>query len=233
MKPIIGIVSRSCKDNEDYSILYTNNNVVKSIIKCGGIPILILPPQDLDYEEKNPKDIDKLTDENKNDLNRIINMCDGIIMPGGYKWYEYDEYICRYAIDNNIPILGICAGMQLMAKVLNNDRRNIDDTVKNETNINHSVKGVRYVHSININKESLLYKILDKEEIEVNSRHNYHVSNELSYLASAYSKDGLIEAIEYNDNKFALGVQWHPESMIDYDINAKKIISKLIEDSKK
>lgn len=234
MKPIIGIVARSQKDIDGYSILYANNFCVKAIIDCGGIPFLILPTQGIDYEEKNPRDIARMNDQSKKDLNDVLDKCDGILMPGGYKWYEYDEYICKYAVDKSIPILAICAGMQVLSKTLNNEKINaLDNTVKNNTYINHYVKAAKYAHKIKIKKDTLLYKIVGKEEIEVNSRHNYHVPNELSFLASAYSEDGLIEAVEYANNKFTLGVQWHPESMIDYDINSKKIIENLINASRK
>ena len=74
-KPIIGIVGR--KDNE---IIKVNNSIVKAIIKCGGNPILILP---------------------SNRLKDILKICDGIVMPGGTDIYDYDKYICNYAIEND------------------------------------------------------------------------------------------------------------------------------------
>lgn len=234
MKPIIGILARSQKDNEDCSIFYANNFVVKSIVKCGGIPLLILPNQGINYEDNKPSETIKLTTKNKEDLNDILNRCDGILIPGGYKWYEYDEYICKHAVDNNIPLLGICAGMQILAKVLNNDKINgLDNTIINETYINHHQTNIKYAHKVRIIKDSLLYRILKKDEIKVNSRHNYHISNELSFLASAYAEDDVIEAVEYKENKFTLGVQWHPESMIEYDEDSKKIIYMFIESAKK
>lgn len=229
MKPIIGIVSRSTKDNEGYSILYTNSFVSQAIIKSGGIPFTILPTQEVDYESDIPAKIIRLNDDDKDDINKVLNMCDGIVIPGGVKWYEYDEYICKYAIEHNIPFLGICAGMQLLAKVLNNNKIDgIDNTVRNNTTLNHHQKDVKYVHNIQILEDSLLYRIVNKTVIPVNSRHNYHVPNELSFLSTAYSEDGLIEAVEYKDNEFVLGIQWHPESMIDYDENAKKIFNYFI-----
>lgn len=234
MKPIIGIVARSQKDSGNYSILYANNKVVRAVVKCGGTPLLILPNQGIDYEENTPSDTIRLSNKDKEELNNVLNKCDGILIPGGHKWYEYDEYICKYAVDNDIPLLGICLGMQLLSKVLNNNKINgIDNTVKNETNIEHQKVDATYAHKIKILKESLLYEILKKDEINVNSRHKYHVPSELSFLASAYADDGIIEAVEYKNNRFTLGVQWHPESMIDYDEESKKIINAFIEKAKK
>ena len=232
MKPIIGIVSRSEK-MEEKGVYYINNIVVRSVVECGGIPLLIVPTQNVDYEEKDPGKIDRLTEENKEDLKIVLDKCDGILMPGGSKWYEFDEYVCKYALDNDIPLLGICMGMQLLAKKLNNDNKGLDNTVKNDTEINHSRPGVDYVHSVKILKDTLLYDIIGKEEINVNSRHNYHVPDELKFLQSAYSSDNIIEAVEDKNNKFTLGVQWHPEVMQFYDEDAKKIIKEFIDKSKK
>ena len=54
-KPIIGIVGRYDVDNEDYSVICCFESVRRRIIKKGGIPILILPNQDVSYNDSNPK----------------------------------------------------------------------------------------------------------------------------------------------------------------------------------
>lgn len=233
MKPIIGIVARSKKNEFDKSILVVDSKVSEAVTKLGGIPFMILPTQGIDYETDTPNKIKRLTEQDKMDLERILNLCDGIIMPGGSKWFEFDEYISKYAVDNDIPLLGICAGMQLLAKTLNNNRIDgLDNTIQNDGLIDHNQARLEYVHRVDILKDSLLYEILKKESIEVNSRHKYHIPLELSFIASSYSEDGLIESVEYKDNKFTLGIQWHPESMIDYDEDAVKIISAFIEKSR-
>ena len=160
-KPIIGIVGRSDTSSEDYNIICCFENIRRSIIKKGGIPILILPNQDLDYESISSHDIDKLTMEQKNDLIRIIDMCNGILMPGSYRLFEYDKFIYEYSLNKNIPILGICGGMQLMGLVDNPLSRSNEIIMKNDTKINHFQRGEKYVHKINIIPDSLLHKILN------------------------------------------------------------------------
>lgn len=83
-KPVIGIVGRFDTVTEDYNVMCCYENVRKSIIKKGGIPLLILPNQDVKYEDK---DIDELTNEEKNDLIKVIDLCDGILIPGSYRLY--------------------------------------------------------------------------------------------------------------------------------------------------
>lgn len=48
-----------------------------------------------------------------------------------------------------------------------------------------------------------------------------------------YSEDGIIEAIELKKNKFAIGVQWHPEMILDESIEAKKLFNRFIDVCKK
>lgn len=74
-------------------------------------------------------------------------------------------------------------------------------------------------HKITINKNSILFKILNKEEIMVNSLHSFAISN-TSLDISAYSSDGIIEAVESKNRKFFLGIQWHPE-LLDYEYSKK------------
>ena len=103
-----------------------------------------------------------------------------------------------------------------------------DTTIKNETIINHCQKEVKYVHDVELVPNTLLHSILNVDTIKVNSRHNYHVGGVVNLNIDAVSEDGLIEALSYPGKKFILGVQWHPESLIDEDINSKKIFDRFI-----
>lgn len=232
LKPIIGIVGRSDTSNENYNTICCFESVRRSIVKMGGIPILILPNQDLEYEISKPKDIDRLTNEEKEDFKKVIDLCDGIVMPGTYKLFEYDKFIYEYAYELDIPILGLCGGMQLMGLVDNKELESKEVLVKNDTDLKHFQKGVKYVHKVNIVENTLLSKILNKSEIQINSRHNYHLDKVKDLKVSAYSEDGFIEAVEVINKKFILGVQWHPESMLEYDENSKKIFEYFIDSCK-
>lgn len=228
MKPIIGIVGRTNKVRNNKYNIFVNDNHRRAIIKSGGIPISILPTQNIKYEKiNNKKTNNPLTEEEKNDIIRVIEKCDGIILQGGYYSYYYDEFIARYCIENDIPILGTCLGMEIMAAVDCNTSR-IENVSLINSKIKHKQIKAKYVHSINIKKGSLLYKIIGLDKIQVNSRHIYSVKNLNKAKIVAESEDGIIEAIEFENRKFAIGVQWHPEDLFDVDENMLKIYKAFI-----
>ncbi len=205
-KPIIGIVGRYEKN-----YIKVNESVKDAVTKCGGIPILIIPTQ-IKYDKE-------LSNEEKKDLINQILLCDGIISPGGSNEYPYDKFICEYCKENSIPMLGICLGMQIMASYKNLE------TTKN----NHCFQNLKYAHKIFINKDTILKYILGNETY-VNSRHKCKIKDVKNYIISAISDDGVIEAIE-DDN--SIGVQWHPEDMIEYDTKQKNLIKYFINICKK
>jgi len=225
MKPIIGIVEWPYFDKDDDQIFEVPVAISNKIIKHGGIPLGIFPPIQADFASKNIKEIDF---KERYDLYRLLGKCDAIIKPGAIRIYNYERLIYDYAVCMDMPFLGICAGMQLMAHF---DKLKIEDNIKNHSNINHYLKPANtYAHKIIIDKDSMLFKILGKEQILVNSKHHYHVKDSGKLKISALSEDGYIEAIENKKARFQLGVQWHPE-LLD-DMYSEAIFDSLIEHAK-
>ena len=103
-------------------------------------------------------------------------------------------------------------------------------TVKNDGFIEHHSKNV-YQHKVMICKNTKLYSILNKDIIEVNSRHNYHIPD-TNLDVSAVSEDGIIEAIENPKSLFNMGFQWHPELLPKEDENSQLIFGEFIEAAK-
>ena len=208
IKPIIGIVGRLYSG--DANIICVEE-VRLAVTKFGGIPLLILPVDKNDLSCKN-----LYSEEEIKDLERVLKKCDGFILPGGDTWYQLDEIVIDYAIKCDKPLFAICLGMQALSKVLSGDERiGYDNTIKNNTSINHLELNKTYVHSVIIDKNSKLYSIICEKEIWVNSRHSYHVPEFDNTSVCARSRDGLIEGVELKDKNFILGVQWHPESNLD------------------
>lgn len=206
-KPIIGIACCSrFKDNKNIfdDRYYILNNYIDPIVKNGGIPIGIL------YNDE------KI-------IYKSLEICDGFLVPGGSKIIKSHLKIIDYAITSNKPLLGICMGMQALSLyslcgknglkkenknvllIKNNQFHNMKSPPRNKKDIK--------AHPITIKKESLLFDILKKKKIDVNSYHKYKISNiGADYIVSAFSKDNIIEAIEHKDkSKFVLGVEFHPE----------------------
>ena len=140
-------------------------------------------------------DSETITDDNVAD---ILRNCSGIVIPGGFgnRGIEGKIAAAHYCRENNLPMLGICLGMQIMASYKNLE------TTKN----NHCFQNLKSAHKIFMNKDTILKYILGNETY-VNSRHKSKIKDVKNYIISAFIDDGVIDAIE-DDN--SIGVQWHP-----------------------
>ena len=181
----IGIIGRKNDDKITF-----NKEIIDVIKKYDFIPLGII----VDFENNGDNEFIK--------TKPLIDLCSGIILQGGSDYYDIDIIITKYLHKNNIPTLGICLGMQTMAMAFNG----------NMGDINNHKSDKLYVHSVNINKDSKLYDILKKDKIIVNSRHkSYIINTDLKISGQA----NIIEAIEDNAKDFFIGVQWHPETLMD------------------
>ena len=158
----------------------------------------------------------------ENNLDKISNMCDALILPGSAigvdpkyyndvpfpgKEYIYDEYkldkkILDLFVKNNKPILGICGGLQTLNVYFGGDL--------NQNVLNHKLYDGS-THNIKISSNSFLNNVYKQEVIEVNSYHRQAIRNLASnFKVTAVSEDGIIEAIEDGN---IIGVQYHPEKL--------------------
>lgn len=204
MKKRVGIILRPDINGTNKNIFEIYDNFRIIIIDNNCIPVGIIP---------NISDINnKLNDNEINELINEVKRCDGIICQGGDNFYDYDKVIVKFAIENDMPILGICLGMQLMSSIYEDNFSLLDSNYHNHKDCNHDII---------INKSSKLYSIIKEEQLNVNSYHKEHVTNPGIYEVSAYSDDRVIEGLEYNKNTFNIGVQWHPERDMEKDYNKK------------
>jgi len=197
----IGIIlneNRSISDKEIYSI---NRDLIKFLNRY-NLLVIEFVIDNVDFEKSK----------------KIIDKCDGIILPGGDNPNKNINKIIKYLYITNKPTLGICLGMQELALFF--------DGKYNRLLTNKHQSSKEYVHEVIIDDNSLLYKILGKKRIMVNSRHNDYITYTKASRV-AYSKDYIIEAIEVPNHKFMVGVQWHPESLY-FDNNSIKLFDYFI-----
>lgn len=208
MKPLIGIIARVEYPGDTHKLV-VHEDYRRMIIENGGVPISILPVQGVDYTNTKYNDQEELAFEEKEMITRQIDLCDGILLPGGFKINKFDRFIASYVIENDIPTFGICLGMQILAnygRELWNER--------NDSFIEHNVDD-SIAHSVTLDKSSILYSIINEEKIDVNSRHSFHILQNDMFDVTSLSDDNYIESIEMKNKKFILGVQWHPETLKD------------------
>jgi putative glutamine amidotransferase len=134
---------------------------------------------------------------------------------------EYDLLLFKLAFERKIPIVGICAGMQLI---------NISMEGKLIQHLdNHEFHQPENYHTLTIKNSKWLSQIFPDETIVVNSLHHQGVKPE--YLgkdlnAVAFAPDGLIECVEYNGEQVCMGVQWHPERVSASYLKASSFLGK-------
>lgn len=179
-----------------------------------------------------------ITDDNETKL-RKLNEIEGLIIPGGadvdpdrygegpyYLLEETDpaldafEYkAVMFCLHKRIPIMGICRGHQIMNVFLAGTMiQDIPSQHKSSIKVDHrkKVKGESQVcfHKIIIEEGSMLHKLLNKKEVEVNSLHHQALKDVSPLLkVTAKAEDGIVEAAEGTGDGFYLGVQFHPEKL--------------------
>ena len=218
-KPVIGILATSnyLQTDDTFKDTYRyGNNYIKKIVENGGIPYLIPYVDDKKIED-------------------TLDICDGLLLPGGNRVISTNYDVIDYFYKNNKPMLGICLGMQTLAMYsVNIEQDNKRIIKKIDNGVDHWPTELfrdnndTLVHSVFIEKDSKLYDIFKQDIIEVNSVHKCTVSEVGSkFRVTIKSSDGLIEGIEYNgEDKYIIGVQFHPEVLDQHNILFKEFINK-------
>lgn len=226
-KPIIGIVSKHYEMYETNDIdTYISDDLKQAVFDNGGIAIGILPTEEkVNYAGDNWKD--NLLAEEKENLIAQIKLCDGIILQGGLETDNYESIVAKYCYDNDIPILGICAGQNNVVRALGGTTYKIPNPEK------HDKSFYEYAHSIKIDEKSKFYTIVNISEMMVNSIHKRTIKDCPMLDKVAFCEDGYPDVIESKNRTFYIGVRFHPESLYRTDENMRNIFIKFIESCKK
>lgn len=211
-QPVIGITG-----NYDKETCTLAEGYYQSVLKAGGIPLIIPPFQETDRLCQMLDTIDGIIFSGGGDINPLFFGEEPIkelhsITP---ERDRQELLLARLAYDRQIPMLGICKGIQTINLALGGTVYQDIHTQMEGTRIKHSQdQDRRYPsHSVRLMPGSIMQRIFGSTTITVNSFHHQACKEAAPCLnATAISPDGVIEAIESNELKSVLGVQWHPET---------------------
>ena len=204
-KPLIGVTP--CSRIDDY---------VESVKRAGGEPIVL---------------------KNSDDPAKVLSKVDGVLLTGGadvdpafYGQTRHDKTwvddardqfeipLSRGALEHDVPVFAICRGVQVL-NVAAGGTLVQDIPSQSATELNHSIDVPKNAnaHSVRVTPGTKLASSLgtsaNLDTCAVNSRHHQSVGDVApSFVVSAVSPDGIIEAIERPNAAFCIGVQWHPEN---------------------
>lgn len=210
-RPVIGILGnfgdKGCELAEGY---------FSSIEAAHGIPVVVPPLTDREGILALLDRIDGLMISGGADLNPLYVGEEPLPQLHGInpKRDQYELLITRLAADRNIPIFGICRGIQVIVAALGGRiYQDMATEMRGVTLLKHSQDAPRHISTLTVEaqSDSLVANLLG-ETFYVNSFHHQAVEDPGPELrVTAHSKDGVIEAVESSEFKSILGVQWHPE----------------------
>lgn len=195
-----------------------NQHYIEALDAAGGVPVCI--PVGLQPEA----------------VRRIYGLLDGLLLPGGGdvapERYGHERHqnlgaideardelevsLCTWALQDGLPILGICRGIQVMAVAAGGTLyQDLPSELGSEVGHNVREYGRDYLsHHIQVREGSLLCSAIGCALTHVNSFHHQAVREvPPGFAVSATAPDGVIEAMESVTHPFALGVQCHPEGI--------------------
>ena len=183
-----------------------------AVSRAGGLPIA------LPYNKETTED--------------LLSLCNGLVLPGGtytfpdilyghetnlnekiHPRYQFESEFTLRALDAELPMLGICAGMQMIAAAKGATFYS-DVRLELPSAIDHlnACPAENTAHRIDITPGTQLRKIIAVDHLEVNTAHKEAIKDNFGNLTiSARAPDTVIEGIELPDHPFCIGVQWHPE----------------------
>lgn len=212
-RPIVGITG-----NYDSGKCTLLEGYYRSVLEAGGTPIVIPAFEDTDAMVSLLDHVDALILSGGGDINPLYLGEEPIRELSSINPARDNQelLLVRLAANRQIPILGICRGIQVMTAALGG--KLYQDIYKEAgATLKHSQDTERHTatHSVRIASSSKLSKIFGATNLYVNSFHHQTVREAApGFAVTAVSPDGLIEAVESIHGKSMLGVQWHPECMI-------------------
>jgi putative glutamine amidotransferase len=216
-RPLIGLNCRYEADKEYHVLdrLWMLIPYYRALIEAGALPVVIP------------------TIDDRSLLSEYLDALDGFVFTGGLdvppaaygqakhprtedlhpKRFACDRLLAELVLQRDTPVLAICLGQQLINVAYGGTLIQHIETEIQHTQVKPAQDSF---HPITVEEDSLLHRILGATELEVNSGHHQAVDKLAPGLrVLAQAPDGIIEAVQMTDKRFFLGVQWHPERLIE------------------
>ena len=206
-KPLIGISLGYGTKNS------VNSVYVESVLRNGGVPYLLPVTDDVEL------------------LRQIMAELDGIILTGGEditpffygeekhpkledlnsKRDLYDLTLFKLATDRNVPVLGICRGLQLINVAMGGTLYQ-DIPSEHPSEVNHRPGHSEVAHDVNLVSGSVVSELMGQSRIQVNSKHHQGIEKLAPGLkVTGWSPDSIPEIVEAYPIRSIMAVQFHPE----------------------
>lgn len=241
-RPIIGVTTQTLQAIDGIPSGLPQSDVMNqryyiAVALAGGAPILI-----------------PLLDDEPEALRAVYDACDGVLIPGGVdvdpKHFNEEPHpklgridgardrvemhVTRWAVEDQKPLLGLCRGLQVINVTLGGTlyqdlEAQYPDAIKHDYFPTYGYDRDHLAHEVTLAKGSRLRHLMELERISVNSMHHQGIKTLApSLVASATAPDGLIEAVESNNDHFLVGVQWHPEVFEMTDPHTRHVFREFI-----
>jgi len=138
----------------------------------------------------------------------------GALKPGRT---AFETVLLQEALKRQLPVLGICGGMQLLNVVLGGTlHQDILREVPRAKDHEQKHDKTQPAHPVDVKDGTQLSDCVGKGQLMVNSTHHQAVAQVgQNVVVAAVAPDGVVEAIESTAHAFAMGVQWHPETLVN------------------
>ncbi len=231
MKKIL-LTSRMVIADDHGKYIRLRNDYAEAIRRAGGLPIITQSTEDQAVIDEYIKLADAIVFTGGEDIDPNLYGAD--FHPSvefvSFERDAFEKYLYEKAFAKKIPMLGICRGMQMINALAGGDLyQDLKSEYKGASGHSMGRDLSRGILKIFTEKNSNINKILG-DEILVNQFHHQAVKNlGKGFVATAHSRDGVIEAMEYTGDQYISCVQFHPESMIDHEEKFLNIFKDLVE----
>jgi putative glutamine amidotransferase len=238
-RPIIGVPTQTLEEipGELPRCWVMSQQYVNVLVAAGALPWII-----------------PLIQSDQTTLRGIYDRLDGVFLPGGVDLdpSSYDRQnegagrtdpardeieltLTRWAMEDKKPLLAVCRGIQVVNVAAGGSvHQDLATQLPGAIKHDYFPKPGQYsrdllVHEVELTRGSRLSSLLEGSRAKVNSMHHQGI-NELGagLLPSAYAPDGLVEGVESPNGHFLLGVQWHPEALVERDPRMNRLFTAFV-----